>query len=354
MNLNNHAEFSKIDLQNMMGEIENLPDQLEKAWSLGNGYPLPEWTGISQVLIAGMGGSAIGADLLAAYTAANCQVPVVVHRDYDLPAWAAGKKTLVILSSHSGNTEETLSAFQAAVERNCRILAVSTGGKIAQKAQEEGLPLWQFEHKGQPRAAVGYSFTLLLAALFRLKLIPDPSAGLNEAVAAMRDQQKTIAPGVPIVDNPAKRYAGQLIDRWSVVLGSGILAPVARRWKGQISEVAKAWAQFEFLPEVNHNTLAGIENPEDIFPRTMVLFLRSSFDHPRNQLRTELTCKIFMLEGIGTDEIEAHGSTPLSQIWTCLHFGDYMAYYLAMSYEVDPTPVNAIERFKEDMKSAAG
>jgi len=354
MDLDNFEQFSKIDRQNMLGEIEMLPDQLEKAWELGMEFPLPEWTDIRQVLVAGMGGSAIGADLLAAYTAANCAIPVIVHRDYDLPAWAAGSGTLVILSSHSGNTEETLSAFQAADERNCKILAVSTGGKIAQVARDGGLPLWQFEHTGQPRAAVGYSFTLLLAAFFRLRLIPDPSSELLEAVAAMRDQQKTIAPDVPIVDNPAKRYAGQLIDRWSVVLGSGILAPVARRWKGQISEVAKAWAQFEFLPEANHNTLAGIENPEEIFPRTMVLFLNSSYEHPRNQLRCELTRKIFMLEGLGTDVIEAQGNTPLSQMWTCLHFGDYLAFYLAMSYEVDPTPVNAIEGFKEDMKSAAG
>ena len=131
-----------------------------------------------------------------------------------------------------------------------------------------------------------------------------------------------------------------------------LLAPVARRWKGQISEIAKAWAQFEFLPEANHNSLAGIENPEELFPKSMVLFLKSIYDHPRNQLRCELTRKIFMLQGFGTDEIEAAGSTPLSHIWTCLHFGDYLAYYLAMSYEVDPTPVSAIEGFKKEMKSA--
>jgi glucose/mannose-6-phosphate isomerase len=354
MNLNNYKQFSEIDRQNMLGEIEMLPNQLEKAWELGLGFPLPEWSGIRQVLVAGMGGSAIGADLLAAYAAAHCAVPIVVHRDYDLPAWGTGTDTLVILSSHSGNTEETLTAFQAASDRNCRILAVSTGGKIAKRAREVGLPLWQFEHSGQPRAAVGYSFTLLLAALFRLKLIQDPSADLFDAAAAMREQQAMLAPHIPVADNPAKRYAGQLVDRWSVVLGSGILAPVARRWKGQISEVAKAWAQFEYIPEANHNTLAGIENPEEILPRTMILFLCSSFDHPRNQLRNELTRKIFMLEGLGTDVIEAQGSTPLSQMWTCLHFGDYLAFYLAMSYEVDPTPVNAIEGFKEELKSAAG
>jgi len=301
------------------------------------------------VLITGMGGSAIGADLLASYVASQSQVPVFVHRDYDLPAWVQAPHTLVITSSHSGNTEETLSAFEAARSRGCPVLALSTGGKLASLADQAGYPVWRFEHKGQPRSAVGFSFGLLLGAFFRLGLIPDPSKELAGAVAAMQLQQRSLAANVPTVQNLAKREAGQLCGRFVVVMGSGILAPVARRWKGQISEVAKAWAQFEFLPEADHNTLAGGLNPPELLDRLMVLFLRAPSDHPRNARRAELTRKAFMLEGFNTDFMDAQGATPLEHMWTLLHLGDYMAYYLAMIYGVDPTPVDAIEGFKKEL-----
>jgi glucose/mannose-6-phosphate isomerase len=128
-----------------------------------------------------------------------------------------------------------------------------------------------------------------------------------------------------------------------------VLEPVARRWKGQISEVAKAGAAFEFLPEADHNTLAGVWNPEEVLMKVFALFLRAPSYHARNQLRTNLTKKVFMLEGINTDFIDAAGDTSLAHQWTALHFGDYTAYYLAMAYGVDPTPVEAIESFKLDM-----
>jgi glucose/mannose-6-phosphate isomerase len=303
-------------------------------------------------MIAGMGGSAIGADLLAAYAAPKSRIPIFVHRDYDLPAWANGPETLVIASSHSGNTEETLSAFDVALARNCRCMAIATGGALAQVARARGVSLCTFEHRGQPRAAVGYSFGLLLAILTRLGLLPDPGDELVSAVESMRRQQETLRAETPVAQNPAKRLAGQLIGRWVSVFGAGLLAPVARRWKGQISEIAKAWAQFEFLPEANHNTLAGIINPADLFSRHIALFLCAPSDHPRNRLRSDLTRQSFMIEGISTDAIEARGNTPLAHLWTSLHFGDYVAYYLAMAYEVDPTQVAAIAYFKQEMATA--
>jgi glucose/mannose-6-phosphate isomerase len=231
-------------------------------------------------------------------------------------------------------------------------MAVCTGGKLAQAARDAGSTLWTFEHHGQPRAAVGYSFSLLLAVFVRLGILPDPETELRAAVTSMQKQQQSLAAQTPVAQNPAKRQAGQLVGRWVSVFGAGLLAPVARRWKGQISEIAKAWAQFEFLPEANHNTLAGIINPAELFSRHIALFLRAPSDHPRNRLRSDLTRQAFMLEGIGTDAFDAPGETRLAHLWTSLHFGDYMAYYLAMAYEVDPTPVAALEHFKQEMKAA--
>ena len=355
MDLDAFESFAGLDKENMLAHIDGLPDQLAQAWDLGFKLPLPEeMNQVRQVVIAGMGGSAIGADLCSAYISSICQVPVVVHRDYELPFWAQGPQTLVIGSSHSGNTEETLSSFQRAAESGCQRLAICTGGKLSRLAQESGAALWTFSHQGQPRAAVGYSFGLLLALFTRLGLIPDQAQALSEAVAAMRRQQDELRIETPVVNNLAKRLGGQLMERYVVVFGSGLMAPVARRWKGQISEVAKAWAQFEYLPEADHNTLAGIFYPEEALSRLVAVFLLAESEHPRNRLRTELTRKTLMLEGINTDSIRARGENALAQMWTALHLGDYTSYYLAMAYGVDPTPIASIEGFKREMSERAG
>jgi glucose/mannose-6-phosphate isomerase len=353
MLLDDFHQFKNYDPEHMLEKIDRLPEQLETAWQLGHRQVVPDFPEIKRVLIAGMGGSAIGADLLVSYISGQCRIPVIVHRDYDLPAWADGPETLVITSSHSGNTEETISAYDEAVGNRCSLMVVTTGGKLAEMAKQSKMTYWLFPNEGQPRAAVGYSFGLLLSLFTRLGLINDPSNDLSSTITAMRLAQAGLKADVPAISNPAKRMAGQLIGRYVAVFGAGFLAPIARRWKGQLSEVAKTWGQFEFIPEANHNTLAGTLNPEEVLCKLAVLFLRSPSDHPRNRLRIDLTKKSLMLQGIGTDIIDATGETRLANLWTLLHFGDYMAYYLAMAYKVDPTPVAAIEAFKKDMKNSS-
>ena len=364
MNLDENTSFSKLDSLNMLGQIDHLPDQLLSAWEMGQGLSQP-WLGaenpgksIRQVVLGGMGGSGVGGDLLATYVASTCRLPVHTWRDYGLPAWAHGPETLVIVSSHSGDTEETLSTFEAARLCDCRLLAICTTGELERRTLAMSQPLWKFEHAGQPRSAVGFSFGLLLAAFSRLGLLDETpqttSAVVAAAVEQMKKQQADLAAIVPVVKNPAKRQAGQLMGRWVNVYGGGPLAPVACRWKTQVNELAKAGAGFEVLPEADHNALAGLIYPMDIQSHTMTLFLRSSFDHPRNQLRSELTRHGFMVEGLTTDVYDAQGETPLAQMWTALHFGDYMAYYLAMLYGADPTPVEALANFKIVMKVASG
>jgi glucose/mannose-6-phosphate isomerase len=358
MNLDDYSLFNKLDSKNMLGEIENLPHQLQSAWVLGQQQPLDSletFAGITRVLISGMGGSAIGADLLSAYISPRCKIPVIVQRDYNLPGWARGPETLVIASSHSGNTEETLEAFEAAKQAYCRILAVCTGGELEKRALASKIPVWKFDHKGQPRAAVGFSFGLLLAAFARIGLLDEADrlpSEISSTVSAMEKQQKLISVDIPVAKNPSKELASQLVGQWVNVYGSGVLAPVARRWKGQVNEIAKAGAGFEFLPEADHNALAGLNNPAEILSRTITIFLRSPSDHPRNRKRSDLTQVGFKQEGLKTAVHEAQGVSPLSNIWTTLHFGDYTAYYLAMIYETDPTLVNMLENFKAAMKAA--
>jgi len=350
MDLDHLSVYKEIDRSNMLAELQGLPGQLMDAWKLGKGYSITLSKNITSLVIAGMGGSAMGADLMASYVAPMCPIPIHTLRDYRLPVWAKGPDVLVVASSHSGNTEETVSVYQQALENKCSLMVISTGGKLAKKAQENSLPLWTFTHHGQPRAAVGFSFGLLLALVMKLGLIPNQDALVESAVKAMQKLQGSIDVDVPVKINTAKRMAGQLMNRWVTVIGADYLLPVARRYKTQINELAKAWAQFEFLPEVDHNTLAGIEKSEEVISKIFVLFLSASSDHPRNQLRTRLTREEFMRAGINTDVLKFQEVNPLAEIWTSLLFGDFLSYYLAIAYQIDPTPIDAIQALKKAMQ----
>lgn len=346
MILDQPEQFERLDPAGMLGEIDALPGQLQAAWELGQSLELAASGEIQQVVIAGMGGSAIGADLLAAYAAPLARLPILIWRNYGLPGYVSDN-TLVITSSHSGNTEETLSAFDRAIGAGAQVLAITTGGELARRAEAASVPLWRFEHAGQPRAAVGYSFGLLAAALHKLGYLAEIGDEIQQAVEAMQRQQSAIEAQVPVAGNLAKRIGGQFMDRWPTIVGAEFLAPVARRWRTQIAELAKAVAQFEVLPEADHNMIAGVEYPPALFGPTMVLFLVSSQLNPRNIKRIEATRSVMMLEGFNTDVLEAQGRTRLAHQWTSLHFGDYVAYYLAMAYGADPTPVAAIEDLKQ-------
>jgi glucose/mannose-6-phosphate isomerase len=349
MNLDDRAHFEHLDQQNMLAEIDQLPGYLETAWKKGLLLHLPDWKGIERVVLAGMGGSAIAADLLAAYLHPTCKLPIHVHRDYGAPAWATGPETLLIASSHSGNTEETLDSFETGIKNKCHVLAIGTGGSLAQRASQVKAPIWIFEHNGQPRSAIGHSFGMLLAVLTRLGLIHDPSNELVATLAEMRKQKKLFAPHIPASTNPAKRLAGQLVGRWINMIGSEVLAPVARRWKGQFNELAKAGAGFDCLPEADHNSLAGLTNPAGTLDHTVTIFLNAGSYHARNQIRMKLTQKAYMLAGSNTNDYKAPGDGPLAQQWSAVHFGDYTAYYLAMAYGEDPTPVLPLQEFKQQL-----
>lgn len=350
MNLDSYQQFSSIDRDNMLGAIQKLPGQLKGAFFLGRDLPLPENKEFNRIVIAGMGGSAIGADLLVAYAFPNLRIPTFILRDYDLPGWAVGKNCLVICSSHSGNTEETNSVLTQAIERNCTIIVITTGGKLFSTASDNGIVTWKFEHVGQPRAAVGFSFGLLLRLFTRLSFIPKQDEVIKTAVLAMNDLGREIDADVPIVNNPAKRIAGQLVDQHVTIFGAEHLGPVARRWKTQINELAKCWAQYGIIPEIDHNTLAAVLQPSKILPKVFTVFLKSNHYHPRNQKRLNLTLTEFMIAGLCTDQIDFSADEKMAEMWKAIIFGDYVSYYLAMIYKIDPTPVEAIESLKTQMQ----
>ncbi len=338
------------DPQDMIGYITDLPGQLERAWAMGRDFPLPSGS-VRRVVIVGLGGSAIGADLVSAYVEPFCKVPVILRRNYGLPAFAADAETLLVFSSKSGNTEEVLDAYDLARDYPSQKVAVTTGGRLAELAGKSGIPLWKFDHPGEPRTAVGYSFGLLLALLDRLDLIPAQDAAVEAAVSAMKDLQGELRPEEPLERNPARKLADRMHNRWPVVIGSDFLAPVARRWRTQIAELAKAMAQFEELPEADHNMLEAVHFPEELRGDAVMVFLEAGGTHARNQLRSRFSRERFEEVGLETAAVQAAGENPLAQQWTALYFGDYAAYYLALQYGVNPTPVPSMQALKARLAS---
>jgi glucose/mannose-6-phosphate isomerase len=334
----------------MLAQIDGMPDQLQQAWELGQTLPLPDFADIQNIVIAAMGDSAVSAELVAASVSSSIRLPVTLHRGYGLPAFASGQQTLVICISHSGNSEEVLDAFETAQKNKCNLLVISTGGELIKRALERKIPVWKFHTKGMDTTAIAFPFGLLLALFTRLGFIPDPANDIAEAVAMMKRSQQHIRADVIAAKNPAKRYAGQLVGRWVTFVGTETLAPVARRWKTQVNQLAKAGANFEIVPEATHNTLIATINPTPTLnAHTMTLFLRAPSDHPRNRLRSDLMRQAFMLEGLNTDVIDARGESVIANLWTLIIFGDYMAYYLAMAYGADPSEEDAVLNFKRSL-----
>jgi glucose/mannose-6-phosphate isomerase len=349
IDLDDLSALRKLDQQDMLGHVAALPQQCRDAWAATRQLDLPaSHRRADKVLVVGMGGSAIGGDLAAAVVGGDSRVPVLVHRDYDLPAYA-DDRTLVIASSHSGNTEETLAAFWAAHERDCPLVAVTTGGKLARLAQDWNAPLVSFHYPSQPRAALGHLFVSVLGVLRALGLTADLVAEWDEALALLDAQGVELAPEIRQAQNWAKQLAYELAGRLPIVVGSGPLAPVARRWKTQLNENSKSWAYFELLPEMDHNALSGMHFPAQMADRLRVLFLRNQGLHDRNYLRFDLTQRIFEGRGIVCQPIPIQGESTLAQILTAIQLGDYVSCYLALLYSADPTLIADIIGLKQRM-----
>ena len=353
MKLDDATRFGELDPGDMLTRVGELPQQCRTAWALAQAMEVPpSYNGFRHAVILGMGGSAIGGALLQGLVARECPVSISVVRGYDLPAFVRGPDVLAVACSHSGNTEETLSALGHALEKGARPAAITTGGKVAALAQERGIPLLRYDYPSQPRAALGYSFTLLLGLFCRLGLVQDRSADLEEAVRVMEAWQAQVGPDVPVARNAAKALAGQLEGRLPVVYGAGFLAAVANRWKTQFNENGKHWAFFETLPELNHNSVVGLGIPDTVRDQVVVLMQRSSLDHPRVQVRWDVTRELLDREGVAHETVEGRGESMLAQMLSLIHFGDFVSYYLAMRNGVDPTPVDTIAFLKRRLAEA--
>lgn len=351
--LDDHEAIERLDTADMLGKIAGLPGQLGAAWRLTRDLTLPDtYRAASAVLVLGMGGSAIGADLVRGIFDGRLRLPLVTVRGYDCPAFA-GPSTLVVAASFSGGTEETLSALEQALRRGCPAAAITTGGPLRDAAVRASLPLLQFPGGGQPRAAVGWGTMLLAGLLERAGALDLDGAEVAAAAVAAESVHHACGPDVPTDANPAKQLAWSLVDRLPVVEAGGWLAPVARRWKTQLNENAKTSAAWEELPEATHNAVVGYAQPDSLHERMFVVFLSSPDQHPGVSLRARLSGELLAANGIQHQDVQAAGSGPLAQAFSSIMFGDLVSAYLAILYGLDPTPVEVIGRLKASLAEAS-
>jgi len=338
----------------MLSRVDDFPNQIRDAWALVSEARLKavDPDDITNVVVLGMGGSAIGGDLVAGLVSTDCAVPVIVHRNYGLPAWV-NQTSLVIASSYSGGTEETLSGWDAAGRAGAHRVAVTTGGKLAKRARENGADVVTFDYDAQPRAALGYSFTLLLGLLHRLDLIQDPGPDLETALATL-----TSNPAGQRIGNLAKGLCEFLSNGLPVILAAEHLGPVARRWTTQINENSKAWAFWNQYPELNHNMVVGLENPEALVKAAgekngaiRIIHLDSDHYHPQTRKRMEITREIMAKAGLKVETVEpGSNQTRLTELLLMTWIGDYVSLELSGTYNVDPTPVDVITELKKQLE----
>jgi glucose/mannose-6-phosphate isomerase len=339
--------YRQIDSSGMLARLHEFPGQCQRAWEKITDFDLPpEYKEIDGSIILGMGGSAIGGDLVRRLALAESKTPVWVHRDYDLPPFV-GEKTLVIASSYSGNTEETLSAFTQSLKTKAKKLVLTTGGKLKQLAEKENVPVFAIDYQAPPRAAFPHSFIPLVGIFQKLGLLKDKSAELKEGLETLDKLADELVETTPLASNPAKQLATKLYRNVVIIYGAELLSEVARRWKTQLNENSKTMAFFELFPELNHNAAVGYDFPPEVKERVFVVLLHSTLLNPRNQLRYEATARLMTRAKIKHEMVEAMGETAIAQMMSLTLFGDYVSFYLAVLNEVDPTPIDSIDFVKK-------
>lgn len=332
--------IAAVDSLGMLDDILGQPHQLEDAlWRVESAGLQPVDAPLGLV-VCGMGGSAIGADLARGAIGARARRPLVTSRDYSPPSWL-DENALVLCSSYSGNTEETLSAYNAVGATGAQRVVMTTGGKLAEAARADGVPVIGVPAGMQPRAAVAYMTvgTLELAALAGVtdSLRPEMEAASALLRGLLEEWGPDAAP-----DSAAKALAGRLQGQVPVVYGAEITAPAAVRWRAQLNENAEIPAFDGVLPEMDHNEICGWGQPT-----FTAIFLEDESQHPRVKRRVDLTEEVVRAAGSPVERVSSRGATPVERLLSLVLLGDLTSLYLAILNGVDPTPVAILDDFKQ-------
>lgn len=354
-NLDNIEHIRSFDPENMYNRIFDFPEQMEDALKIGKlwRFEAGDFLEIKNIVVVGMGGSAIGGDLIRSFLAPKLLVPFSICRHYELPEYV-DDETLVIASSYSGNTEETLAAVDDALNRKAMLAALSTNGMLEEVAKLNDIPLAKLPAGLQPRAALGYSFVPLLVFLEKIGLIKKITPEIEHTITALKGYREKYIEDNNTITNPAKHLAEKIHNKLVIIYaGPTLTDAVALRWKGQICENAKNLAFANHFAEFNHNELVGwSEVAEKHSEHLVVVMLRDMDDHSQIRKRMNIVKDIIQERNVEVVDVHSRGERPLERMLSLVQLGDFLSYYLAVLNEVDPTPVHVIEKLKKALQVA--
>jgi glucose/mannose-6-phosphate isomerase len=346
--LDDVEKIKAVDKSNMINFCMNSAKLYSEAAKLASkikvNYPKPD-----NVIVAGMGGSGIGGDLLKDWARNKTTVPIEVNREYQLPAYA-GKKSLVLITSYSGDTEESLSAFLDALKRKCMIYCISSGGALLENAERLKVPYLRVPGGMPPRAALPYLFVPLLIFMEKMGLVSGASEELSEALALLEKIGRGNSLEKPAKENVSKTLAFNIGQTAPVVYGFGFYRSVAERFKQQFNENSKVPAKWEVFSELNHNEIVGWERAGELGKCFSAIFIRDRDEPTEIRSRIEITKELVGQAGLGLFEIYAQGKSPLAKMLSTICIGDFTSVYLALLHGVDPTPVKTINYLKDTLK----
>jgi len=346
--LDDANQIQTIDKQNMAGHILDLPNQIVTSLKKAKEIHLPQsYHSFDNVCLVGMGGSATAADILVNQSLKDIKKPTAVLRQMELPGWV-DENSLVVLISHSGETKEILEAFKDASSREAKIIAIAERGKLQEMGEIEKAVIFDYDTEACPRASLGYQFGYLTHISNELGLLPEIK--LEEATALMQKVNQQLKPGSPTEENIAKHLAFCVYDHQPIILASGILKSISRRWKNQFNENAKSFTSFDSLPEAMHNSIEGTSFPARAKGDNFYILLKNSFNNPFIDMRFNAWANVLDNKKIQYEIIEAKGQGIWSQKFSLVLLGDWVSYYLAILNNTDPTPVPTIEGCKQGLR----
>jgi glucose/mannose-6-phosphate isomerase len=338
-------EISKIDKSNMLSFCTEAPKHYRQAAKIAERLswdcPKPK-----NIIISGMGGSAIGGELLKDWARNKAPFPIEVNREYQLPKYA-GKKTLTLIVSYSGETEESLSTFLDAIKRKCPVCCISSGGNLLAFAEKLGVPYLRLPPNMPPRAALPYLFIPLLVLTKKISNVRTESENLYQAINILEKVSAENSPSKPAKDNFCKNLALEIDATVPVIYGSGFLRGVAQRFKQQFNENSKIPSKWEFFSELDHNEIVGWEKAGKLAKHFSTIFLRSKSEPSVIRCRIETTKNLVSHSLSKIFEVWSEGNTEIAQMLSTVCIGDFASVYLAILHKVDPTPVRTINLLKK-------
>ena len=330
--------------------ICELPNQISEAAKLIKGIDLKSLSQkYDQIVLTGMGGSAIAGDLLKYYLRDELEIPFIINRNYSLPNFV-NRKTMVFACSYSGNTEETLNSARMAIKRGATIIGLSSGGALEKLLQEHNLTVIKIPSGYPPRQALGYMFFPLLNLIQHLGLISPKTEDIHETVTVLEEIRKRSDPTKLYDHNLSNLIAKKLYKKIPVIYtATEFLYPVVTRWRNQFNENSKVLAFSNVLPELNHNEIMGWEAPPEVLNNFNILFLRDEAEFSRNRKRLEISKDIFQKNHVPIFEVFSEGTSLLARIFSLIYIGDWVSYYLALLYKKDPIKIDSIQRLKDTL-----